>query len=293
MSQTTPDVTKQSDGANSVPAWIASGILGLAVGAGGMYLGMNFIGPENPKSTVAAKTTGGRPGPGQPGGGPAMGGGGMGGAGMGGGMGGGGMGGGGMGGGGGGKRNLTSLVGKLELLSRADVKLHVELDAEQAKKVAAKLAELDKAEKMTAEEAQAHLDSLEALLKPEQKSTLDLIGLPFGRGGAGGGRGGLGAAGRPGAGTQPPPMAGAPPGGTVPPMAMGAGGPGGGSPDDNPFAQEANQKRLRDLLGRLSPEASARDSTEKTPESPAAEKPAGDKPAVEKSDADKPAESKG
>jgi hypothetical protein len=291
MSQTTSDVTKQSDGASSVPAWIASGILGLAVGAGGMYLGMNFIGPETPKSAVATKSTGGRPGPGEPGGGPAvpaMGGGGMGGGGMG--MGGGGMGGGGMGGGGGGKRNLTSLVGKLELLSRADVKLHVELDAEQAKKVAAKLEELDKAEKMTAEEAQAHLDSLEALLKPEQKSTLDLIGLPFGRGGAGGGRGGLGAAGRPGAGTQPPPVAGAPPGGTVPPMAaMGAGGgPGGGSPDDNPFAQEANQKRLRDLLGRLSPESAARDSTEKTPESPAAEK-----PAAEKTDAEKPAAAKG
>ena len=290
MSQTTPDVTKQSDGANSVPAWIASGILGLAVGAGGMYLGMNFIGPEKPKSTVATKTTGGPPGPGQPGGGammgPMMGGGGMG---MGGGgMGGGGMGGGGFGGGGGGKRNLTSLVGKLELLSRADVKLHVELDAEQAKKVAAKLEELDKAEKMTAEEAQARLDSLEALLTPEQKSTLDLIGLPFGRGGAGGGRGGLGAAGRPGAGTQPPPVAGAPPGGAVPPMAAMGGGAGGGSPDDNPFTQEANQKRLRDLLSRLSPDSSAKGSPEKTPESPAAEK-----PAAEKSDAEKPAASKG
>jgi len=35
----------------------------------------------------------------------------------------------------------SALVGKLELLSRADLKLHVELDSEQAKKVAAKLDE--------------------------------------------------------------------------------------------------------------------------------------------------------
>lgn len=28
---------------------------------------------------------------------------------------------------------------------------------------------------------------------------------------------------------------------------------GGGNPDENPFSQEANQKRLRDLLSRLSP----------------------------------------
>jgi hypothetical protein len=172
---------------------------------------------------------------------------------------------------------LTSLVGKLELLSRAD--LHIELDAEQAKKVAAKLEELDKAEKMTAEEAQSHLDALEALLTPEQKSTLDLVGLPFGRGGAGGGRGGLGAAGRPGASTQPPPVAGAPPGGTVPPMAAmgGAGGPAGGSPDDNPFTQETNQKRLRDLLSRLSPKSAAEESPAKTPAPPDSEKPAASK----------------
>jgi hypothetical protein len=74
---------------------------------------------------------------------------------------------------------------------------------------------------------------------------------------------------------------------------MGAGGPGGGSPDDNPFAQEANQKRLRDLLGRLSPDSATKDSTEKTPDSPAAERPAAVKSDAEKSDAEKPAESKG
>ena len=165
------------------------------------------------------------------------------------------MGGGGMGGGGG-KRNLTSLVGKLELLSRPELKLPIELDQQQATKVAAKLEELQKAEKMTAEEAQNHLDALEALLTSEQKATLDLIGLPFGRAGAGGGRG---AAGRPGGRGASPPTANAPSGGGGPPMAamMGAGGPGGGSPDDNPFSQDANRQRLHDLLTRLAPSSSA------------------------------------
>ena len=258
MSATSPDLTKPASASNSVPAWIASGILGLAVGAGAMYLGLQFN--EKPLPTKPAVAGGGPP---PVGGGQMMGGGGMG---MGG-MGGGGMGG---GGGGGGKRNLTSLVGKLELLSRADLKLHVELDAEQAKQVAAKLEEINKAEKMTAEEAQSHLDALEALLTAEQKTTLGLVSLPFGRPGAGGG--GLGAAGRPGAGTPPAPVAGGPPGGAPPPMmAMGgAGGMGGGSPDENPFTQEGNQKRLKDLLGRLAPSSVPAE----TPAAPEAEKPA-------------------
>src|SRR5687768_12896284 len=110
MSATTPDLPKETSASNSVPAWIASGILGLAIGAGAMYLGQQFN--EKPVP-VRAPGAGGGPPPGV--GGPMMGGGGMGMGGMGGGgMGGGGMGGGGMGGGGG-KRNLTSLVGKLEL----------------------------------------------------------------------------------------------------------------------------------------------------------------------------------
>lgn len=175
------------------------------------------------------------------------------------GMGGMGMGGGGFGGGGG-KRALTSLVGKLELLSRANLKLHVELDAEQAKKIAMLLAEFEQAEKMTADEAQGHVEALEGLLTPEQKETLNLIGLPFGgggRGGPGGGRGG-GAAGRPGGGGAP--GGGAPPGGGGAPPMMGMMGMGGGNPDENPFTQEANQKRLRDLLGRLAPASTEAES---------------------------------
>jgi hypothetical protein len=33
------------------------------------------------------------------------------------------------------------------------------------------------------------------------------------------------------------------------------GGRGGGNPDENPFTQEANQKLLRDLRARLSPDS--------------------------------------
>jgi len=206
MSAANTDHTKPSRTAGSVPTWLASGLLGLVLGTGATYLGMQYYfgGYEHLTEGADAASQGGAPGvppaiPPPPGGG-MMGGGGAGGMmGM-------------AGGGGGGKRNLTSLVGKLELLSRPDLKLQIELDAEQAKGVADKLAAIDQAENMTADEAQSHLDDLESLLTAEQKSTLGLIGLPVGR-------------------------------------------PGGGASDDNPFAQESNQKRLRDLLGRLAPES--------------------------------------
>ncbi len=268
-------------GANSVPGWIASGLLGLAIGAGATVLVMRndhieaVAAKEKEKQEAVAEAlaTTYAPSPGAPGGGGA--GSGRGGGGppmMGGGMGGGGMGGGGMGGGGGGggKQALTALVGKLELLSRPDLKLHVELTAEQAKAIADKLGEFDNAEKMTGEEAQEGLNALEALLTPEQKDAMNAIGLPRGGGGGGrggGGGGGRGAAGRPGGGGGPggggaPGGPGGPPGGP-----RGGGGPpamggmmpmmggGGGNPDENPFTQEANQKRLRDLRSRLAPES--------------------------------------
>lgn len=221
MSKTPDASTKQSTSSNPVPAWMATGLLGIAIGAGGAVLTLQALGYQPEKVTFAP-----------PGAVPAMPPPGM-----------GGMGGGGGGGGGGGapgKRNLTSLVGKLELLSRPDLNLRVELTPEQAQTVAAKLAELDKAETMTAEEADAHLAALEEVLTPQQKETLGLVGLPSGRpGGAGGG-------GTPGA---RPPGTGGPPA-----AAPGPGGPpGGAAPDANPFAQEANQKRLKDLLARLGP----------------------------------------
>ena len=102
-----------------------------------------------------------------------------------------------------------------------------------------------------------------ALLTPEQKDAVAAIGLPFGRGGGGGGPGGpRGASGRPGAG-GPPGAGGGPPGAGGPPPAGMMMGMGGGNPDENPFSQEANQKRLRDLLARISP-ASA-ESGDKSP----------------------------
>ena len=157
-----------------------------------------------------------------------MGGGGMGG----GGMGGGGMGGGGMGGGGPrGKRNLTTLVGKLNLASKG---ISFQLDGEQTARLAAQLADLDQPEKMTQEEAQERCDALETILTDEQKETLAQFEVP--RGGQGSGGGG----GRPAGGGPVPAGGGA-----------GATGGGGASDDDNPFQQETNQTRLHSLLDRL------------------------------------------
>ncbi|HEV7223596.1 MAG TPA: hypothetical protein VGN42_12895 [Pirellulales bacterium] len=210
---------------NSVPDGIAKGILGFALGAGLTFLGMHFYGPRIEHTSVEMS---GAPSMGAGGmvpATPSMGGGG------------GEMGGAGGGGGGAaatGKRDLTALVGKLELLSREDLKLHLTLDADQSAQVAKELAALDTAETLTAEEAQEHLDVLEALLTPQQKAAVDAIGLPRPGGGGGG---------------------------------MGGGGMGAPAPDQNPFAQEANQKRLQDLLGRLKP-ANAETPGESSPGTP-------------------------
>lgn len=199
-----------SASSSGLPAWVSSGVLGIVIGAGGAVLALYEIQPK-PAAATPTSNPGGpapvMPAPG--GGGPPM-------MGMGG-------GGGGGGAGAGGKRALTSLVGKLELLSRPDLKLNVELNAEQAKAIAAKLEEFNKSESMSAEEAQTNVEALEAILTPEQKEVLGAIGLPFGggRGGRGGGGGGM------------------------------MGGMGGGNPNENPFTQETNQKRLRDLLVRI------------------------------------------
>jgi hypothetical protein len=125
--------------------------------------------------------------------------------------------GGGMGGAAG-KRNLTALVGKLELLSRDNLNLHLTFDRDQAQKISAELADLESAKTLTDEEAQNRLEALQASLTDEQKETVDAIGLPRPAGGGG-----------PGAG----------------------GGMGAASPDANPFVQETNEKRLAELLGRL------------------------------------------
>jgi hypothetical protein len=265
MSQSPQKYPDETPGSNSVPGWIASGLLGLALGAGGGVLGMQIYSKQTPAPAVSPAGAAGAPAAGAPagmapGGMPGMGGGGppmMGMGGMGGGM-------GGMmgGGGGGGKFALTSLVGRLELLSRPDLKLRVELNEEQAKAIAAKLAELDKAEKMTGDEAQEALDALEAVLTPEQKEVVNTIGLPRGGRGGGGGRGAGGrpGGGPPGGGRGGPPGGGPPGGGGMMGMGMGM---GGGNPDENPFTQEANQKRLHDLLSRLAPESA--EGSDKSP----------------------------
>lgn len=214
----------------SMPTWFIAGILGVFIGGGGgMLLAMygydyRMKKIKTPDAAQLDMTAAGMsaPGPGSEPPGPGMPpppGMGMGGPGM-------GMGGPGMGGGGGpsGKRDLTTFIGKVELLSRPNVQL--QLDAEQQAKLAAELEGLEKAEKMTDDDAEKRLEAFEALLTPEQKDALDAVALPRrGRGGPpGGGPGGAGS---------------------------GGAGPGGESPDDNPFAQETNQKRLHDLLSRL------------------------------------------
>jgi hypothetical protein len=130
---------------------------------------------------------------------------------------GGGMGGraGGMGGGMGGpnpRRDLATLVRKMELLT-GDIKMT--LSAEQCVSVAAALAGLDAAEDLSDDDAQTAHDALLASLDDGQKSLLDAIGLP-----------------------RPPRGAGVPGGG--PP-----------APEANPFHQEVNTEALARLRTRL------------------------------------------
>ena len=133
------------------------------------------------------------------------------------------MGGGGMGGmmgGGGGqpqpKRQLTTLVRKLELLT-GDVA--ITLTPEQTKAVQEALDELSAIEKLTDDEAKEKHEKLLALLNEQQQAKQEAIGLPFRRGG--GGMGGM----------------------------MGGGAPP--DPEANPFADEANAKALKSLRDRL------------------------------------------
>ena len=218
---------KSSAGASPLqtplPSWIGSGIIGLVLGAGCTLIAMRFYEPSTSRESASEPggkqgAGGRRSGPGGPGG-------------MGGGMAGGpasnlnrGMGPaagpGGMGGGMGGfgprpKQNLTSFVGKLDLLTRET--LHVELTPEQRGKIAEKLVQIDKRESLTDEDATAQLQELEALLSPEQKAVTDSIRLPINRAGG-----------------------------------MSPGGPGP-APEENPFRQETNKKQLQDLVARIQP----------------------------------------
>jgi hypothetical protein len=277
---------RQQKTKSDFPVWLMAGVAGILLGVAGAYAAVKFTGWDlvmvkpNPEGTVADSSgpapmgMGGIPGgsgsaaapgaaapTGGPGGGAPGGGGGprpMGMGGMGGGM--GGMGGmmGGMGGGGrpSSKRDLTTLVRKLDLLTDP---IALDLSDEQEKKVIETLAEIEKAETMTEEQAAEKHEALLAVLSDNQKTSLDAVGLPFrrqggggpgGPGGPGGGFGGFG----------------------------GGGGPGGGqSPDNNPFTQDDNLKALKELREKLdtsagessAPESSAPESS--TPESAAPE----------------------
>jgi hypothetical protein len=131
----------------------------------------------------------------------------------------------------GGQRSLADLVGKIELLSRPDLKLALEFEPEQQTQLAAQLASIKQTETMSDEDAEKRVEAIEALLQPEQKATLDAIALPRRQGGGG-----------------------------LTPGGASASSP----PEGNPFAQdETNQKRLDDLIGRLP--APAADESAKAP----------------------------
>jgi hypothetical protein len=233
----------------AMPIWLSSGLVGAFVGGGAALATMHGVGYHWAKPTETAgggraESAGGGAGamPGM--GGPPSG--------MMGGMGGGmmGGGGGGMGGGGGGaasrsRRDLTTLVGKLDLLTRG---VAIDLTDEQASQIAEAISDLDKEDEMTEDQATERVDGLKQILTSDNQSALDSIELPR-RGGRGAGGGGPGGGG-PGGGGGMMGMMGAGMG-TGGPMAMG--GPGQQPSNENPFKQEDNAKRLQSLLARLRP----------------------------------------
>lgn len=224
-----------------------SGGTGLLLGAIGAYgvlcaTGYDVVRPAKNPPTTNVSTDG--PPAGAP---PMVGGGGMG---MGGGMPGGGMGGmmGGMGGGPNPKRDLTTLVRKLDLLT-GDI--GIKLTPEQTTSLMKGLAGVDEADLMSDDDAKAKHDELFAILDDDQKSQLAAVGLPFG--GRGGGPGG-------GGGGAPGGVRGAPAG-----MDPRAGGPP--NPDTNPFKQDVALKSLASFRSRFGsqPAAESADSGKTAP----------------------------
>ena len=139
--------------------------------------------------------------------------------------------GGGMGGGMGGpnpKRDLTVLVRKIDLLT-GDIGL--ELSQEQSKSVSAALADVEKADEISDEDAKTKHDDIMTLLDDSQKSQLDAVGLPRPQRGAGGGSPG-----------GPPPAAPA-----------------------NPFRDELNSAALKNLRQRFGAEAPKSDAAPPSP----------------------------
>lgn len=168
--------------------WLVSAVVGIMLGSVGSYAvvcGAGFMITAVPKPlpadaqavSVAAQMAASTPtaaATSAPAGG-------MGGSGMGGGM--------GMGGGGRGpnpKRDLTTLVRKLNLLTD-DISL--KLTPEQTTALLKGLNGVDAAEKFTDDDAKQMHEELSSILSDDQKAKLDAIGLPFGRpAGMGGGQ---------------------------------------------------------------------------------------------------------
>ena len=211
---------------------MCAGLFGVVLGAGALVVGEIVISPH--AGGAAADVTAGEPSPEearkQAGGGGGMMGGMGGGGGMMGGMGGGG-GGGMMGGRGGnrasGKRDLTTLVRKLELLTGG---VSVKLTDDQVASVAKKLVAVGGEESLTEEQAKVAYEGLVEVLTESQRGQLAKVSLPRRRGGR-----------RGGGDSGPPPGA-----------QTGDGGRGEPEPqNENPFTESANGKALVALLTRF------------------------------------------
>lgn len=250
-------VARQQRSQKDVAIWLMSGLVGILLGAAGAAAIVQAMGYDVVKKFVmppgvmaSMDEEGGGEGMDMGGGGMGMGGGPGGGMGMGGGMGGRGP---------SPKRQLTSFVRKIDLLT-GDIALN--LSDEQTTGLVEILGRMESQESMTDEDATALNEELAALFNDDQNAKQDAVGLPFRRGGRGGG----------------------------------SGGPGGGdeqAEDANPFTQEQNATALQSLLGRFGPSEPTVDkpAAEPAPEDASSEKPAADAAPAETA-AEKPADEK-